>query len=92
MAARLDGDSIGKRLGGELLIAGDSGWDEARGAFNVTGRARPRRWSRSSSATTAARWDVSTAFTAATASRLRAAKRKYDPENLFHASHLAVTA
>jgi FAD/FMN-containing dehydrogenase len=36
--------------------------------------------------------DVAVAFPAETVERLRAAKRTYDPENLFHASHPVITA
>jgi UDP-N-acetylenolpyruvoylglucosamine reductase len=35
--------------------------------------------------------DISTAFPPETVERLRAAKAKYDPENLFHANHPVVT-
>jgi UDP-N-acetylenolpyruvoylglucosamine reductase len=36
--------------------------------------------------------DIGVAFPPATVERLRAAKSKYDPENLFHASHPVITA
>ncbi len=35
--------------------------------------------------------DMESAFPAPTVERLRAAKRKYDPENLFHANHPVVS-
>jgi hypothetical protein len=36
--------------------------------------------------------DISTSFGAETVERLRAAKERYDPENLFHANHPMVSA